>query len=208
MRETIQLLISHCRSHAPLHSCTSLLCRFLSPPFHRLWSVYLPLHFYTYLKKNITIIWGLHQRCSMGVKNGSGSRNGNRLRQHKTAHLPSVPTRALLKGSVCIWNKAGRTKWRHFIFFLSEPRGTGNDLSPFKDLCFPASPLLGDKSVEILWLDWQSAVTGPPQWIVGNRWDEEIFSWLCLFCSLLFISCPGTCHPFYTGILKPLKGIA
>lgn len=73
MRGTIQLLISHCRSHAPLQPCTSHLCLFLPTPSHGLSSIYLPLHFYTYLKKDTTMIWGLHQRQSRGLKMARGA---------------------------------------------------------------------------------------------------------------------------------------
>lgn len=80
-------------SHAPPHSHSASPSLFISvflSPSHTP-SIYLSLHFHINCR-NTAEIWALHHRWSGGLR--MAERERNRLREPKTAHLPSMPTRA------------------------------------------------------------------------------------------------------------------
>lgn len=65
--------------------------------------------------------------------------NWERLREPKTATFAIHAHKALLKGSGGIWNKAGLTEWRHFIF-PARARRQRKWPQPFKGPPFPPQP--------------------------------------------------------------------
>lgn len=84
------------RSHAPPHCHTASPLLFVShsPTL----SVYLSLHFHIYCR-NTAEIWGLHHRCSGGLRMAEGERKLREAARTQNRSFAIHAHKALLKGS-------------------------------------------------------------------------------------------------------------